>query len=212
MDRRVALASALVVGWVAVVGAALWAFELRYQLPADTARRVATQLKLDRPVPRAPVAPDGASPFSLGEPGGPLTVLHFWDAGCASAALNAPIARDIAARYRAKGVRFVVVAAGGPDDRAKAAQAFGAPVVADPDGRLASAVGAYAVPFAAVVDGEGRLRHAGTYHLGANCGVARPEPVELALDALIAGKPLPERPIPNIGCPLPERGGRTASR
>jgi len=113
---------------------------------------------------RAPaLAPDDVR--ALGR-GSKLTVVFFFSAHCPCQAAHDPRLRALHARYFSRGVKFVAVdaeatASTDVDDREAAARHYPFPIVSDPEGKLADALGAEFATFSVVIDEGGHVLYRG---------------------------------------------------
>jgi len=97
---------------------------------------------------------------------GRVTVIVFFSADCPCQAAHDARLRDLFAAYRDRGVDLVAVdseAGASPERSAKEAQAraYPFPLLADPGGALADALGAEFATYSVVVDQQGRVRYRG---------------------------------------------------
>ncbi len=139
------------------------------------------------------------------------TVIHVVNPDCPCSRFNRDHLRALVRRFGDQ-VAFVALVQGS-DSPAELEHAFAkwdipVPMVADPGGRTATALGAYSTPQAVVVAGDGRLYFRGNYNQTRYCADARSEFVRIAIEALLAGQALPAMPrdaTVAYGCPLPHR-------
>ncbi len=110
---------------------------------------------------------DGAS-HRLAELGtrAPLTVIVFFSTLCPCQRAHDARLRELFARYHARGVEVVAVDAEATgslaSDRDEArARSYPFPILSDPEGAVADALGAEYATYAVVVDGAGRIRYRG---------------------------------------------------
>ncbi len=121
-------------------------------------------------------------------------VLVFWSAGCPCVLRYQQRVEDLLANFGSRGVTVVGVSSNAgeaPDAVKQALQARGTslPVVRDPGGKLADAVGARSTPTVAILDAEGKVAFLGWIDNEREPGAKDREPyVEQALEALLAGK------------------------
>lgn len=136
-----------------------------------------------RPAPdfnRPPVTGHGR--VSLRGPQRDVVVVSFWASWCAACKSEAGQLRDLAARERAHGVRFLGI---DQEDTRAAARAFlassrpGYPNAYDPDGGLLRAYGGIGLPSTFIVDRRGDIRFQaiGAFRVGA---------FQAALDKVVA--------------------------
>ena len=164
---------------------------------------------------------DGAPQRPLADAGQAATVLFFVLHDCPIANAYAPEISRIAAEYRERGVRAFVIYAEddlSPADARKHAReyAYRCPALLDPKGTLARSAGATVSPEAAVFSAKGALLYRGRIDDRAIApGKHRAEPHErdlrVALDAILAGRPVRERFTRAIGCYLPHASDNAAS-
>ena len=163
---------------------------------------------------------DGASQRPLAEAGQAATVLFFVLHDCPIANAYAPEISRIAADYRERGVRVFLIYA--EEDLSPAAArkhareyAYRCPALLDPKGTLTRAAGATVSPEAAVFSAKGALLYRGRIDDRVIApGKHRAEPHErdlrVALEAILAGKPVRERFTRAIGCYLPQASDNPA--
>lgn len=144
-------------------------------------------------------------------------VLHVVNTDCPCSRFNVDHIRALVRRY-ANRVHFVALVQGSddPDALRIAFAGWDLPmqVVPDPGGRLATELGVYSTPQAVVVTHERRLFFRGNYNTTRYCVDRRTEFVRIAIDALLASRPLPAMPTDATvayGCPLPHRPGHAPS-
>lgn len=142
-------------------------------------------------------------------PGRPV-LLHFVNPTCPCSRFNVDHVRSLAARFHDT-VTVVAVLADGDPAAMRAAQRslrLDVPHYVDADRRLAEAVGVYATPQAAILDGDGRIYFVGNYNRTRYCRDRETEFARIALEAVVAGaRPPAVAPAAAIayGCPLPAR-------
>jgi hypothetical protein len=144
-----------------------------------------------------------------GHPGQPI-LLHFFNPSCPCSRFNVDHVRTLTTRFRADVAVVAVLAEGDPTAMRAAyrALALDVPHYVDADRRLAEALGVYATPQAAILDGEGRVYFVGNYNRTRYCRDRQTEFARLALEAIVAGaRPPAVLPADAIayGCPLPPR-------
>lgn len=151
-----------------------------------------------------------ALPRSLAELGEHrATVFVFTTTQCPLVRRSLPKLVELDAKYGPRGVQFVAVNVGADDtirDMAAQAIAFDAafPFVKDPDLSCVTALGVARTPEVAVLDAERRLVYRGRIDDQYRLGGARPEPsrrdLELALEDVLAGRPVAVAETPVDGC------------
>lgn len=158
--------------------------------------------KLERFTVAAPTG--GAMEFSTA---GKVTAVIFISAVC-------PISNDYNDRmsviyrdYSVKGVQLVFVNANGNEtpaevlEHAKAAE-FPFPVFTDPKNALSERLAASVTPETFVFDREGSLRYRGAIDDARNVARVHVNGLRDALDALLAGKPVPRAETKAFGCTI----------
>ena len=126
------------------------------------------------PPPRAPsrlpeatlLASDGPRRLAEIVRPGRVTVIEFFSADCPCQAAHDARLRELAAAYRGRGVDVVAVdsEAGASPERAETevkSRSYPFPILADPRGALADALGAEFATYTVVVDGAGNVRYRG---------------------------------------------------
>ncbi len=145
-------------------------------------------------------------------------VLFFVGVDCPLSNEYAPEMNRLAAEYAPRGVRVYAVASdttavfGDVDAVRRYATEFALrmPVLLDPHGILAEHAGATVTPEAAVLSPSGAvLYHGRIDNRVEELGTHRPAPTRFdlreALDAVLAGKPVPHAMTKAVGCFLPSR-------
>ena len=143
---------------------------------------------------------------SLDEYAGKILVLEFWSFKCpVSLAYDARVAA-LLSKYRGRGVSFLAVASNrneSPIEVRRNAEnlKLPVPVLLDREGFLADRLGATHSPSVMILDGSGILRYRGAIdnnkHEGERGRIAY---VEQALDAILAGQPVPSAETQPFGC------------
>ena len=126
------------------------------------------------PPPRAPsrlpeatlLASDGPRRLAEIVRPGRVTVIEFFSADCPCQAAHDARLRELAAAYRGRGVDVVAVdsEAGASPERTETeakSRSYPFPILADPRGALADALGAEFATYTVVVDGAGNVRYRG---------------------------------------------------
>lgn len=138
---------------------------------------------------------------------GPVTVVTFIATECpVSNAYNQRMI-ELYKDYSAKNVKFVFVNA----NRSEPASAvrehakrvgFSFPVYKDPDNVVADRFDAQVTPESYVIDGSGMLRYHGSIDDNMNESRVHTRALRAALDAVMAGKPLPSVETKAFGCTI----------
>jgi hypothetical protein len=161
---------------------------------------------------------DGHVWTPLQPPKGEVDLLFFVTVDCPISNRYAPEIGRIATEYAAKGVKTLLVYADPSLDAAKVRaheQAYDArsplPAVIDTGFRLTAAVDATVTPTAAIFTSAGRAYRGRIDNLYENLGQARQaatrRDLRLSLDAVLAGKPVPQADVRAVGCYI-ERAGK----
>jgi peroxiredoxin len=147
--------------------------------------------------------------------------LFFIGAECPISNRYAPEINRIVAAYSTRGVAFYGVQSDpdiGPAVALKHAQDYGFdfPVLLDPAQTLAGRTGVIMTPTAVILSPAGELLYRGRiddrnldFGKYRDAGV-KPD-MRLALDAVIAGRPAPEKYTKPVGCALPPPAGRSTN-
>jgi peroxiredoxin len=142
-----------------------------------------------------------------------LTALVFWSAHCPCVRRYQARVDALLDRWPARGVAVLGVAANvdeTPREQARARRARGVrlPVLRDPGGRLAAALGVRSTPSVVVLRPDGTVAYHGWLDNEREPGQPGREPwLEQALEAALAGAPgLTLRPV--WGCRIPRGGAR----
>ena len=193
-----AAAVSCAIGWV------FWQQDLRYASPTPP------PAGWHRPSVGAAVRlPAALERLRASRPGQPL-LLHFFNPSCPCSRFNVDHVRALTSRFGAEVTVVAVLAEGEPAVMQAAYRALqlDVPHYIDADRRLAEALGVYATPQAAILDGAGRLYFVGNYNRTRYCREPATEFARLALEAVVAGaRPPAITPAAAIayGCPLPAR-------
>lgn len=137
-----------------------------------------------------------------------LTVFVFFSAHCPCMAAHDDRLRQLASGYQARDVQFFLVDSEVGDalerDRAEAQRRqYPFPILADPNGKLAQALGARFATTTVVVDSSGTVRYRG----GIDSEKRKPDPagrfyLKEALSALLAGRTPDFTETKSLGCYL----------
>jgi peroxiredoxin len=141
----------------------------------------------------------------------PFTVIVFFSALCPCQRAHDARLRELFAQYHPRGVEVVAVDAEATStlasDREEArARSYPFPILSDPDGAVADALGAEYATYAVVVDGSGRVRYRGG--LDSNRKYLTDDAklwLRDALDDLLAGVEPAHAETTTLGCALRRR-------
>jgi hypothetical protein len=198
---RIGAVIAVNIALFAVIGYAFWHEDWRYSLPTPSPQGLVQPLLGSRL----------ALPLSIAaakRSGRPL-LMHFANPQCPCTQFNLDHVRKLEQTFGSK-VDFVVVLQS-EGDLAEARGEFQSmhlamPVVYDRGAAIGDWVGVYATPQAAILTADGDLYFRGNYNRSRYCSDESTEFVRIALDALVANRPLPRLPVEatlTYGCPLP---------
>jgi hypothetical protein len=199
---RIALATAASVLCLTTAAGAFWYQDWRYSWPTPRPDgleqpAVGTHLDLDAILEHRPAVR-------------PIWI-HVVNTACPCSRFNVDHVRSLVRQF---GNRVTIVAlVQGDDDPRTLLKSFAelhlpVAVVADPGGRLAARLGVYSTPQAVLTTADGRLYFRGNYNSSRYCADRRTEFARIALEAMLAGAPLPAMPpeaLVAYGCPLPPR-------
>jgi peroxiredoxin/mono/diheme cytochrome c family protein len=153
-----------------------------------------------------------------------VIVLLFIGTECPMANSYMEPLAQMAGRYGAKGVQFLAVNANLDDDLDKVARhakeyRIPFPVLKDSTQRVADQVGAQVTPEAFVFDSQRKIRYCGRIDdlYAARLqkrSAARSNDLQKAIDAVLAGKPVPDPVTEALGCMIvrPDKPGKTTAR
>lgn len=148
---------------------------------------------------------------------GRVLVVHIVDPDCPCSRFNRDHLRSLVTRFGSR-VSFLALVQGRDDGdaltRSFADWDIPVEVVADPGGSRARRLGVYSTPQAVVIDQDSRLYFRGNYNAGRYCVDRRTEFARIAIESLLAGRPLPSLPLEATvayGCPLQPRVADGAS-
>jgi peroxiredoxin len=143
-----------------------------------------------------------------GDYAGKLLVLEFWSFKCPPASSYDDRIKALDSKYRSQGVVILAVSSNKNESAAETRlnrenRQFPYPVLMDPDGTLAEELGATHTPSVVVLDRSGVIRYRGAIDNSKLPGEKDRVPyAENALDALIAGKPVPVPESRMSGCSI----------
>ena len=138
-----------------------------------------------------------------------LIVVAFLGTECPLANLYAPRLIELAAQYEGQGVPFVAINSNQQDSIVKVAShaqrhGFKFPVLKDPANKIADLFGAVRTPEVFVLDADRVVRYWGRiddqYGVGYQKAKAGRNDLQIALDELLAGKPVSQPTSEAIGC------------
>jgi len=148
---------------------------------------------------------------SLFDHRGSVVVLTFWSFKCPVSLAYEQRLRDLQQQYRSKGVVILGIDSNS-DESAEAIQKnaasldIGYPILLDPDGILADRLGATHTPSIFILDRNFVIRYEGMIDNGRKPGDRNREAyAEQALDAILAGKPVPVEVTRGGGCSIKRR-------
>jgi hypothetical protein len=191
----------------AVTGVIAWVF---WQQDLQYARPTPRPSGLHRPAIGTAVAlPPALERLRAERPGRPV-LLHFFNPSCPCSRFNVDHVRALASRFGSDVTVVAVLGEGEPATMRAAYRTLGldVPHYVDPDRRLADALGVYATPQAAILDGAGRLYFVGNYNRTRYCRERDTEFARIALESVVKGaRPPAATPASAVafGCPLPSR-------
>ncbi|HEX8464981.1 MAG TPA: thioredoxin family protein [Abditibacterium sp.] len=197
---------------VAVVGAAATSLALRGQTPVAVAAPAASTVALDKKV----------DAFSLPDTKGKSVTVGDWAKSKATVlmfvATKCPISNDYNARmatlaktYEPKGIKFVGINSNkaelGPEvEEHSKANKFSFAVLKDPDNKIADRFNAQVTPEVYVVNPAGTLVYRGRIDNSRNEAEVNDKSLAKTLDAILAGKPVPEKETRAFGCTIKRIG------
>lgn len=179
-------------------------FQTNLQAEDFLARKIA---KLGQPAPAFELQDLGESKISLASNKGKVVMLHFWSAQCPFVVRYEERLKNIALDYRSKDVVVIGIDSNStetPEQIKKTAveRELSYALLLDPDHKVADDYGAITTPHVYIIDKEGNLAYEGAVD---DQGWAEKNPVTKnytreALDALLAGQPVPTPETKTFGC------------
>jgi thiol-disulfide isomerase/thioredoxin len=139
---------------------------------------------------------------------GRIVVLEFWSFKCPSSLAYRDRMAALYEKYRGRGVVFLAVASNrneSPEEIARNAANLKIPypVLLDTEGIAAERLGAVRTPSIFILDAAGVLRYRGAPDNNKAPGQAGREPyAEEAIEALLAGRPVPRPQTDEFGCTI----------
>src|SRR5580658_1065693 len=138
---------------------------------------------------------------------GPITVVTFIATQCPVSNSYNQRMSDLYKDYTAKGVKFIFVNANRSEPASEVREhaqrvGFPFPVYKDPDNVVADRFDAQVTPESYVIDSSGILRYHGSIDDEINAAHVHTQRLRLALDALLAGKPVPAMETKAFGCTI----------
>jgi hypothetical protein len=198
-SARIVAATAISTLCLGTAVAAFWYQDWSYSLPTPRPEGL-RQPALGTPVDVVRLL--GTAPRGRG------LAVHVVDPDCPCSRFNRDHLRSLVRRFGDR-LHFVVLVQGGSDPAAlrRSFESWDIPatVIADPGGRRASRLGVYSTPQAVIIDADDRLFFRGNYNSSRYCVDKRTEFTRIAIEAVLAGEPLPAMPSDArvaYGCPL----------
>ena len=138
---------------------------------------------------------------------GPVTVVTFIATQCPVSNAYNDRMNAVYKDYSAKGVKFIFVNANRTEPASEVAEharsvGFAFPVYKDPDNRLADRFDAQVTPESYVIDRTGVMRYHGQVDDSQNPARVKTNTLRMALDAVLAGKPVPIEQTKAFGCTI----------
>src|ERR1700683_4821192 len=167
----------------------------------------AQQFKAGSPVTDFQIRDLDGKTLSFSSLKGPVTVVTFIATQCPVSNSYNQRMIDLYKDYTAKNVKFIFVNANRSEPASEVRQhaqrvGFPFPVYKDPDNILADRFDAQVTPENFVIDSSGVIRYHGAIDDNMNESRVRTRTLRAALDALLAGKPLPSAETKAFGCTI----------
>ena len=199
---------------VAVLGAGATSLALRGQTPTAVAATPAEAqvVAIDKKV----------APFSLPDPSGKSVSVGDWDKSKATVlmfvATKCPVSNaynprmaSLAKTYAPKGIKFIGINSNKAEDGAEVeahtkANGFGFTVLKDPANKIADRFGAQVTPEVYVINPAGTLVYRGRIDNSQQLAEVKDKSLANTLDAILAGKAIPEKETRAFGCSIKRVG------
>lgn len=184
------LATSLLVAWLLATAWAFWWFQFRH-IQAFDGNAEASRLVFFE---AGQLGDRLQQMVAGGKSTNQVTVVHFWNPGCACNRFNEAHVQQLIEKYADRRVRFIVVVYGRDEverkqNQLRARQVFNHAAVVDIRSDWQLHAGPGSSPAVAVLDAGGVLTYFGPYSLGAVCSVKNGGFVEAVLDTLsVKGK------------------------
>ena len=138
---------------------------------------------------------------------GPVTVVTFIATQCPVSNSYNQRMIDLYKDYTPKNVKFIFVNANRSEPASEVREhakrvGFSFPVYKDPDNVVADRFDAQVTPESYVIDGAGILRYHGSIDDDMNVARVHAQRLRMALDAVLAGKPIPAAETKAFGCTI----------
>jgi peroxiredoxin len=196
--RKTILFTFFVLSTTALVSWVFWEHELKYAAPTpmpdnfvDVA--IGTEINL----------------ATLHIPSGKSALLHFFNPDCPCSKFNMKEFGALARKYKDQ-VNFVVILQSSDESQIaefKTKYELNVPVLADKNGQISDMCGIYATPQAVILNNSSQVYFKGNYNKSRFCTHKQTRFVEIALDSLVANRPLPAFVLTELmspyGCELP---------
>lgn len=136
--------------------------------------------------------------------------LHFYNPNCPCSKFNLTHFSSLRRAYGSKIDFYIILAS--DENYEEVVEKFDhqLPVIIDQDEKIAKACGVYSTPQAVLLDQEGKLYYRGNYNKARYCTSISTSYAQIALDALLAGKPAPVFGLlstTSYGCELSKKDG-----
>lgn len=146
-------------------------------------------------------------PAAFSELKGPITVVTFISTTCPVSNAYNDRMNAVYKAYFSKGVKFIFVNANSNEPASDVRQhakdvGFDFPVYKDPRNVVADRFGATVTPESYVIDSSGIIRYHGQVDDSRNEARVRTQGLRLALDAVLAGKPVAMQETKAFGCTI----------
>lgn len=165
------------------------------------------QVKLGEPMPDFALRDLQGNTVELPDLKGKVVMLHFWSAQCPFVVRYESRLQAITGDYGDRGVAVYAIDSNvteTPERIKKEAEKrhLNYPILLDPESKIADQFGAMTTPHVYIIDKEGVLRYEGAVD---DQGWGEKDPVTTsyareALDAVLAGKPVPNPQTKTVGC------------
>ncbi len=188
---------------VALLGAAIsivytfWRQDVKDRLPTPVPRDykyipVGSRVELENLIPNADMP----------------TLIHFYNPKCPCSRFNLDHLNELKTKFAGKIRFFAVLQTSDTVDAEKkfSKKCANVPTYIDYTGAVADSFGVYSTPQAVVLDAEEKIYFRGNYNVSRYCTTRETQFVRIAIESLLAGKPLPEFPAAATvayGCELP---------
>ena len=197
VDLRAVLTATALILAAAVVSYTFWHQDVKDRLPTPIPSDykfvpVGSRVELENLIPPSDIP----------------TLIHFFNPRCACSKFNLDHFNELKTKFAGR-IRFFTVLQTSDSvgvEKKFAKKCAGMPTYVDYTGAVADSFGVYSTPQAVLLDENGKIYFRGNYNVSRYCATRETQFVRIAIEHLLARKPLPNFPMAAttpFGCELP---------